>query len=58
MQLYNIEWENVNMDHDYWCDTYISYAEHANGSPLTDDELENIDEGIIYEYLVDQMPWL
>lgn len=58
MYLQNIEWEGVSPNPNYWCDTYISYAEHENGDPLTNEELENLDEGVIYEYLVDSMPWI
>ena len=58
MKLYNIEWENVTPDHDYWCDTYISYAEHEDGTPLTDEELESMDSDVICEYLIEDMPWL
>ncbi len=58
MKLFNIEWENVSPDHDYWCDTYIGYAEHENGTPLSRDELESLDSDVVYEYLVDRMPWI
>ncbi len=58
MYLQNIEWEVVSARQDEWVDTYISYAEHEDGSPLSDVELEEMDEGIVYEYLVHSMPWL
>ena len=41
----NIKIENVVMnDYPDFCDAFISYAEHENGSPLTEEELEKVNE--------------
>ncbi len=53
-KLKNIEFENLNIfDHDTWVDVYISYAEWADGTPLTDDELQAIESDDIYEYIME-----
>lgn len=58
MELYNIEWENVTANYDYWCDTFITYAEHEDGTPLSKEELDNLDSDLVGEYLAEEMPWL
>ena len=41
----NIKIENVCMnDYPDFCDAFISYAEHENGNPLTEEELEKANE--------------
>ena len=41
----NIKLENVVMnDYPDFCDAFISYAEHENGNPLTEEELEKVNE--------------
>jgi hypothetical protein len=41
----NIEVEGVDYkDHPDYCDAYVSYAEHLDGTPLTGDELEALNE--------------
>lgn len=52
---YNVELENTSYDHDYWCDTYVSYAEWEDGTPLTERELEAIPDDELYEMIMD---WL
>jgi hypothetical protein len=54
MQYLNIEF--VGIDHsDYpdFCDAFICYAEHDDGEPLTDDELDllNDDGCFVHEAL-------
>ncbi len=51
----NIELENVSNNHDYWCDAFISYAEHDDGTPLTEDELESIDSETVYEAIINYL---
>ncbi len=55
MNLINIELSSVPFNHDYWCDVFVEYAEHEDGTPLTDEELENIDSDIIYEEIIQQL---
>ncbi len=50
--LQNIEVEGVDMkDYPKFCDAYIASAEHADGTELTDAELElvNSDSSFVYE---------
>ena len=43
--LQNIELEGVDYaDHPDYCDAYVSYAEHLDGTPLTEDELDALNE--------------
>ena len=49
--LINIEMEDVHAwDAPDFCDAYVSYAEHADGTPLTEDELEAIMEDADFVY--------
>ena len=53
MKLYNIEFEGINgRDYPDFSDAYISYAEHEDGTPLTQEELDSIDSSDTYEYLM------
>lgn len=50
---YNVRIEGLDTrDAPDFCDAYISYAEHGDGSPLTDAELDklNEDSGLVHEY--------
>ena len=41
----NLKIEGVDStDYPDFCDSYISYAEHDDGTPLTEDELETLTE--------------
>lgn len=44
-ELQNIEVDGVDTkDYPDLCDAYISYAEHSDGTPLSDEELEALNE--------------
>ena len=51
----NIEIDNINMnDYPDFVDAYIIYAEDDNGTPLTDTELDQLnDSGFVNEYIHD-----
>ena len=51
----NIEIDNINMnDYPDFVDAYIIYAEDDNGTPLTDTELDQLNEsGFASEYIHD-----
>lgn len=50
MKLINIEFENVDpKDYPDFCDAFISYAEHQDGTPLTDEELDSLDTADYYD---------
>jgi len=51
----NIEIDNINMnDYPDFVDAYIIYAEDNNGTPLTDTELDQLNEsGFVNEYIHD-----
>ncbi len=58
MKIINIELDGFapnRHDYDYWCDVYVSYAEHTNGVPLTEWELDKIDSDVIYEEIHRQL---
>lgn len=44
--------ELPGQDYDYWCDIYVHSARWPNGKELTDEELDDIPLGIIYEYII------
>ena len=45
MKLINIQLDGVDpADHPDYCDAYVSYAERADGTPLTEAELEKLNE--------------
>lgn len=56
MKLYNVEFDDIDHEdaHDY-CDTFICYAEHEDGTPLSRDELESIDSDTTYELLMEHL---
>ena len=44
-QVTNIELDGVAIgDYPDFCDAYIMYAEHSNGVPLTDEQLDILNE--------------
>lgn len=52
--------ENVHRwDHPDYCDAFIGYAEWEDGTPLTDDELEeaNEDYGDLINELANETAW-
>lgn len=57
MELENIEWDGINgRDAPDFCDAFITYAED-NGVPLTDKELDELNENseLVYELLIDHL---
>ena len=53
-KLYAVEVEGVDTkDYPDFCDAYISYAEDHTGRALTEEELNNIDSGVVYEHVMD-----
>ena len=54
--IFNIEWDDVDLgDYPDFSDAYISYAEWEDGTPLTEEELENIDTGDYYDELLESL---
>jgi hypothetical protein len=49
----SIEIENIDFNdaHDF-VDAFISYAEFTDGTPLTDEELEQIDDSVRYDAII------
>lgn len=47
----NIEIDVNTRDYPDFCDSFITYAEHLDGTPLNDDELDelNDDGDFVYE---------
>lgn len=53
MKIQNVEIENVNgWDAHDFADAYITYAEHEDGTPLTEDELDDIPHEVVYEEIL------
>jgi len=42
-------------DYPDFTDAYISYAEHEDGTELTQDELESIPSDVVYYYVIDRL---
>lgn len=56
MKLINVEIEGVDIkDHPDYSDAFIAYAEREDGTPLTDQELDEIDGSDVYEYVMDAL---
>lgn len=54
-KLENIQVDGINMfDYPDFVDAYISYAEY-DGTPLTEDELNNLSPAFIYEQVVNKV---
>lgn len=52
MKYFNIEFDGIDhSDYPDFADAFVSYAEHPDGTPLTDDELDilNDDYGLVHE---------
>ena len=55
MKAYNVEIEDIDTrDYPDFCDAFVSYAEHEDGTPFTDEELYdlNVNHGDIVHQLV------
>ena len=56
MKIKNIEFDGVDTgDYPDFCDAYIVYAEHEDGTPLTEEELEAIPSDVIHDKLMDRI---
>ena len=58
LQVDNIELDNIDTkDYPDFVDAYISYAETKEGVPLTDNELDelNDDRDYVYELVIDYL---
>jgi hypothetical protein len=58
MKYQNIEFDGVdNSDYPDFCDAFICYAEDEEGEPLTEDELDllNDDRGFVHSTLWNQL---
>ena len=52
----NIEVEGVDVaDYPDFCDAYVAYAEHDDGTPYTEGELEAIPYDVAYEYIFESI---
>ena len=50
----NVEIDGLDVsDYPDFVDAYIAYAEHDDGTPLSEQELESIPYEIVYEYVMD-----
>jgi hypothetical protein len=53
MKLINVQLDGIDTrDYPDFVDAYICYAEHEDGTELTDEELEAIPPEEIYEYVI------
>lgn len=56
MKVYNAELDDVHTgDAPDFSDAYVSYAEHEDGTPFTDDELDDLNDNyreIVYELVL------
>jgi hypothetical protein len=55
MRITNVEFQDIDHgDAPDYCDAFISYAEYLDGTPLTQDELDaiNDDGSVVYELLM------
>jgi len=58
MSYINIELGGINhSDAPDYCDVYVEYAEHEDGTPLTDEELDKLsdDQEFVYDRLMEQL---
>ena len=52
MKAYNLELDGIDTrDYPDFCDAFICYAEHEDGTPFTDEELDDLndDRELIHE---------
>lgn len=56
MKIQDLKIDGIDLD-DYpdFCDAYASYAEWEDGTPLTDEELAEIDSSIIHDRIAWQL---
>ncbi|HLD91160.1 MAG TPA: hypothetical protein VI911_09125 [Patescibacteria group bacterium] len=56
-KIYNYEISGIDTkDYPDFCDAYVSYAEHEDGTPLTDEELDEVNEsGMVYELVINYL---
>lgn len=48
-----VQIEDVNMsDYPDFCDAFVSYAEYTDGTPVSDEDLEKLNED---KYLIDEL---
>jgi hypothetical protein len=58
MKATNIELEGIDTgDYPDFCDAFIAYAEHEDGTPFTEAELDvlNMDTDLIHEQVFEQL---
>lgn len=56
LKLKNVEFDGIDRsDYPDFCDAFIVYAEHADGTPLTEQELENIPSETVHSLLWDYL---
>lgn len=56
MKVINAEIEDLNhRDYPDYCDAFVSYAEHEDGTPLTEEELDTLNED--HRDLVHELIW-
>lgn len=58
MKLYNVIVDGIDSnDYPHFCDAFISYAEHEDGTELTEEELEliNEDTGLVYDLVMESL---
>lgn len=52
----NIEWDEINHeDAPDYTDAYIKYAEHADGTPYNDDEMEELNSSENRQWVYDTL---
>lgn len=56
MKVINAEIDDLNHgDYPDYCDAFVSYAEHEDGTPLTDEELDTLNDE--HRDIVHQLIW-
>lgn len=56
MKLQNVEVDGIDTrDYPDFCDAYVTYAEYEDGTPLTEEELDNLPHDVIYDYVIDYL---
>ena len=55
-KIINVEFDGVDYkDYPDFCDAFVSYAEHEDGTPLTEVELDSFNE--VSKDIVHQLLW-
>jgi hypothetical protein len=55
---HNVEVDGIDpSDAPKFCDAYVSYAEHENGTPFTADELDSLNENsdFVHEQVIAEL---